>query len=265
VTEAPKKQRQEKEIAGRRYRILPGVLLTVVTFAWAQVREPAKATDRLTAPIAAIEPTAPGSHTYQLAMSKNTKLCQHMLKLFNDDLARYGYEQYREHKEFNTIPWRKAQFSHENHGRIEYTSVQGAIFDINNDGVTDFVVKWEASLSGILRDNLYVLSSEAASRADKLVNRELFDSKNKISSGWVYRLDPRFTEKGEVFGILEPFVFDSKTYIYMRPLFELAPRSKPMFSVIARYSGGRLDNIDRSGKIDGLCYFKRIRAEQPSN
>lgn len=217
----------------------------VVALDVVQAREPAKATDRLTAPHDNIEPTAPGSHTYQLAMSKDDKLCRHMLKLFNDDLAKYGYEQYGEHEEFKKIPWRDAQFSHESDRRIRYTPVKGALFDINNDGVKDFVVKWEASLSGVLRDGLYILDSEAASRAEKLVNRELFESKNKLDIG----------------GILEPFIFDNKTYIYIRPLFELFPASRSTFSILASYARGRLDNNDRSGKIDELCHFKRIRTD----
>lgn len=236
---------------------------SIVALDVVQASEPAKAADRLTAPLDTIEPTAPGSHTYQLAMSKDDKLCRHMLKLFSDDLKKYGYEQYREHAEFKKIPWQEAQFSYENHGRMEYTPVKGALFDINNDGIKDFVVKWEASLGGILRDALYVLNSEAAGRADQLVNQELFESKNKLDmSGTVYRLNPRFAESMEMFGILEPFIFDNKTYIYMRPLFELVPMGGPRFSVIARYSGGRLDNNDHSGKLDDFCYFKRIRTDK---
>src|SRR3989338_2651898 len=233
------------------------IAVSIVVLDVVRAGESAKATDRLTAPHDNIEPTAPGSHTYQLAMSKDDKLCRHMLKLFNNDLAKYGYEQYDEHEEFNKIPWQDAQFSHESDGRTRYTPVKGALFDINNDGVKDFVVKWEASLSGILLDALYVLDSEAANRSDKLVNRELFESKNKLDMGnMMYKLGPRFTERSDSFGILEPFIFDNKTYIHMRPLFELDRMSGPRFSVVARYAGGRIDNKDRSGKMDDLCYFK---------
>ncbi|MCC6143925.1 MAG: hypothetical protein IT368_08975 [Candidatus Hydrogenedentes bacterium] len=230
-----------------------------------QAKEPAKATDRLTSPLDTVEPMAPGSHVYNLVMSKDDRLCRHMLQVFNDDLAKYGYEQYGEHEEFRAIPWQDAQFSRENHGRIEYTPVKGALFDINNDGVKDFVVKWEASLGGILRDGLYILDSEAASRAGKLVNRELFESKNSIvTAGWVYLLGAPLQGEGAYFGILEPFQIGNTTYLYLRPTFELRREQEPPdhYSVIARYKKGASADREHSGEMDDLCYFERVRVDK---
>jgi len=241
------------------------IAVSIVVLDVVRAGESAKATDRLTAPHDNIEPTAPGSHTYQLAMSKDDKLCRHMLKLFNNDLAKYGYEQYDEHEEFNKIPWQDAQFSHESDGRIRYTPVKGALFDINNDGIKDYVVKWEASLGGILRDGLYVLGSEAANRSDKLVNRELFESHNKIvTAGWVYLLGAPLQGDGAYFGILEPFKVGNTTYLYLRPTFELRREREPRdhYSVITRYRKGTFADRDHTGEMDDLCYFKRIRTEK---
>lgn len=245
--------------------LIAGVLFAVAALTFAQVRGPAKVTDRLTAPIATIEPTAPGSHSYELALIKDEKLCRHMLILFNDDLKKYGYEQYAMHEEFRKIPWRSARIYSQVDERTDYLDAQVALFDINNDGVHDFVVRWAASLGGALNDGLYVLDGEVAKREKKLVNRELFESKNKINiSGWAYKLDSRIGERAEVFGILEPFIFHEQVYIYMRPLFELTSASKPTFSVIARYGGGQIVANDRSGVMNDLCYFKRVRkAKQP--
>jgi len=247
-------------------RLVAAIILTVAAFASVQAKEPAKPADRLTAPFAAMEPTVPGSHTYQLAMSRDRQLCRHMMKIFNEDLMKYGYEQYDEHEEFRRIQWRQARFYSQVDARTEYRDVQGALFDINNDGVPDFVVRWAASLRGVLNDGLYVLASEAANRADKLENRELFGSKNKINiSGWAYKLDSPAGQHAEAFEILEPFVFGKQVYIYMRPLFELAPRRRT-FSVIARYGGGPIVANDRSGEMSDVCYFKRIRkGTQPAN
>jgi len=239
------------------------VTSVAVAFSVAQAKEPSRATDRLTAPIDKIEPTTPGSHIYELAMSKDDKLCRHMLKIFNDDLARYGYEQYTEHDEFKKIPWKEARFYSKSDGREDFREIQGALFDINNDGGQDFVAKWQASLGGILMDHLYILERQAVNRATHLTNRELFDSPNQIGlGGWVYTLGPPFQMKGDSFGVLEPFVFNDKTYIYMRPLFELAPAKEISISIVVRYGGGRLINRDLSGKMDDVCYFKRIRTDK---
>src|SRR2546422_4309367 len=90
-------------------RLVAAIILTVAAFASVQAKEPAKPADRLTAPFAAMEPTVPGSHTYQLAMSRDRQLCRHMMKIFNEDLMKYGYEQYDEHEEFRRIQWRQAR------------------------------------------------------------------------------------------------------------------------------------------------------------
>lgn len=227
--------------------------------------ELAKPADRLTAPIKDIESTSPGSHRYQLAHSMDDKLCRHMMELLNSDLQKYGYEQSAMHEEFKSVPWRKAQFQSESRGQKSYFPAKGALLDIDNDGTSDFVVKWEASLGGILKDALYVLNREAASRAEMLTNRELFQSKNKIDlAGFVYPLDSQYALDGEAFGILEPFIFDKKVYIYARPFFELAPATYHTTSIVARYGGGRIDNTDQSGKLAVLCYFRRTADQKPN-
>ena len=47
---------------------------------------------------------------YVLVMSKDDNVCQHMLKLYNDDLKKYGEIKYSQHKEFNTIKWEKRNY-----------------------------------------------------------------------------------------------------------------------------------------------------------
>ena len=38
-------------------------------------------------------------------MSKNDNVCQHMLKLYNEDLKQYGQVKYDQHEEFKAIKW----------------------------------------------------------------------------------------------------------------------------------------------------------------
>ena len=58
---------------------------------------------------ALFEQMEPGTHTYQLAMSKDSSLCSHVLKILQDDLREFGYERYDRHREFVAIPWRFAR------------------------------------------------------------------------------------------------------------------------------------------------------------
>lgn len=208
-----------------------------------------------------------GQEHYKLAMSKNDKLCRHMLQLFNDDLKKYGHEKYDEHEEFRKIPWQEARFSVERQDRTDYMPVQGALFDFNNDGVVDFVVKWVGSLGGRQADSLHMLGSEAAKRADELVNKELFASKNKINlSGSFYSLQPPYKVIGGV-RILDPFIYDGVAYLYMRSLFDarLAIGERE-YAVIARYHGGTFYDRDVSGKMDDVCYFEHVRkTHRPKN
>src|SRR5258706_8593440 len=74
---------------------------------------PAQPTDRLTAPHRNIERARPGAYRYTLAGGKDSKLCPHMLELVNEDLAKYGYEQFDLHSEFTRIIWRDVRFHSE--------------------------------------------------------------------------------------------------------------------------------------------------------
>lgn len=79
---------------------------------------------------------------YVTVMCKKETLCQHMLKLYNEDLKKYGKVKYEHHKEFNWIKW-------EDKGirlrpASEPTVVGGisakiALFDINNDSKDEVI------------------------------------------------------------------------------------------------------------------------------
>lgn len=96
---------------------------------------------------------------YVLVMSKDDNVCQHMLKVYNDDLKKYGEIKYSQHKEFNTIKWEKrnyllSMFSGKMKGD-QPTLISK--FDINNDGKPEIIVKDEhRTLKGIDSDAFYV-------------------------------------------------------------------------------------------------------------
>lgn len=209
-------------------------------------------------------PDLTGTESYTLVMSKDDELCNHMLHEFNDDLKKYGWngdKHQEEHEEFKRVPWKPARFSSEINGRTEHTDVEGALFDFNNDGVQDFVVRWKSSLSGMRADSLDVFNTEVAKRANDLRAREIGGGENAIFlAGWWYNLSSPF---GAIAGVqvLEPFIYHDTSYLVMRPLFEELP-AKDGYAVIAKYGGGKFVNREMTGKMEDICYFKRIGAKR---
>lgn len=208
-------------------------------------------------------PTSSNTESYTLLMSKNDELCNHMLQLFNDDLKKYGWEgdkHHEEHEEFKRVPWQTARFSSVIDGRTEYTGVEGALFDFNNDGVQDFVVRWKASLSGYRADLLIMFDSGIEKRKNDLNSNEFWNAKNHIDlSGWWYGLPPPFDSIAGV-RVLEPFIYQNISYLVMRPLFETPPITSG-YVAITKYGGGKFINRELTGEMEDVCYYRRNRAQ----
>lgn len=204
------------------------------------------------------------TESYVLKMSKDNELCNHMLQLFNQDLEQYGWQgdaHQEEHEEFKRVPWKPARFSSVINGRVEYTNVEGALFDFNNDGVRDYVVRWKSSLSNARADTLDVYDVSVEKRANDLVAKDIGGGENTIYlAGWWYHLSSPFESMGGV-RVLEPFIYRGISYLVMRPLFETPPITSG-YAVIAKYGGGKFVNRDLSGKMEDVCYYQRNRAKR---
>ena len=201
--------------------------------------------------------------SYTLLMSKDDKLCNHMMKLFNQDLKQYGWrgdEHQEEHEEFKRIPWEPARSMANIYGRIEYEAVEGALFDFNNDGVQDFVVRDISSLGNARADSLYIFDAETAKRANDLTTAD-FGGENWISlAGWFY--DVSLPVKGMAgLRVLQPFIYHKTSYLFMRELFETPP-IRPGYAVIAKYGGGKFVGREMTGKMEDICYYQRNRAKR---
>lgn len=204
------------------------------------------------------------SESYSLVMSKNDELCNHMLQMFNEDLKTYGWNgdaHQEEHDEFRQVPWKFAQFSSVINGRIEYTDVEGALFDFNNDGAWDYVVRWKSSLSNARADLVFMLGSETVERKTDLNSKELGGAKNQIYlAGWWYNLTPPYSSIAGV-RVLEPFIYHGTSYLVMRPLYE-EMRTIFGYTAITKYGGGKFINRELTGKMEDICYFNRSRANR---
>lgn len=205
-----------------------------------------------------------GKERYSLAMSKDDEMCHHMLQLMNDDLKKFErtYDSNdrfaSSHEEFNAVPWEPARASYVSDGQVHYWNVEGALFDLNNDGALDFVVRDKSMLSGMRVDRLYMLDSSAADHMNALSNKELFESKNQISMDQViYMLSPPLEGHAADLWLLSPFIYHGVSYIYMQSLYKNDEAIGGDFVVIAKYIGGKFER-KATGKMEDICYIERV-------
>lgn len=201
---------------------------------------------------------------YTLLMSKNDELCNHMLKLFTEDLQKYPRGS-NQHEEFELVPWEPARYSYEYGGRIEYTDVEGALFDFNNDGVLDFVVRDQSMLSSMRADLISMFDGEMAKWAEELTAKEFYEAHNYIQiAGSTYPLSQPFEWQREAMWLLSPFIYHGVSYLYMQSVYEPAGYKNATEDVmlISKYGGGRFVQRDMAGKMEDICYFKRFGVQR---
>lgn len=201
---------------------------------------------------------------YALTMSKNDEMCNHMLQLMNNDLEQFDrtYDSNDRFvssiEEFKAIPWKPARASFENNGKIHYWNVESALFDLNNDGVLDFVVRDKSMLSGMRVDGLYIFDRSVATRVNTLTTKELFESNNQISMDQVtYMLSTPLKGRSVNLWLLSPFIYHGISYIYMQSLYKKDEAVGMDFVVIAKYIGGKFKR-EMMGKMEDVCYIERI-------
>src|SRR3989442_11171344 len=79
-------------------------------------------------------------------MSKDKELCTSMLKLFNEDMKKYGEIRYDQHEVFTRVSWQSVELEEDKGSFFPYCSVvQKAKVDVNNDGQDERVINWSAS------------------------------------------------------------------------------------------------------------------------
>jgi hypothetical protein len=201
---------------------------------------------------------------YTLLLSKDDELCNHMLKLFTEDLQKYPRGS-NQHEEFDLVPWKPSRVSYERDGETRYLTVEGALFDFDNNGTPEFVVRNKGMLSSMRADSIDVLDAEVAIRANDLTTKELIASKNQIRiAGSSYPMSPPFDGHSEALWLLSPFIYRGVSYLYMQSPYEPEDYKGPMedVMVISKYGGGRFVQREMTGKMEDVCYFKRFGVQR---
>lgn len=179
-----------------------------------------------------------GKEAYTLAMSKDKELCETMLELFNSDTKKYREIRYQEHESFSKVPWEKIGVP----SRLAPSCqiLQKAMFDINNDGRDELVIKLSACIHGQLVDSLYLfpLTSDILSKLkpDQPGGlSDLFTATDKVyQTGEVYALSELNSANTDglkmVTGIVKvnPLMWKKTTYLSITDLY-------PEWIVVAKY------------------------------
>ncbi len=211
---------------------------------------------------------------YSLLMSREDKVCKHMLTLFNQDLAKFGTEKYNEHEEFRSIGWKKETITRMEGDREVTDFVEAAHVDINNDGMRDLVFRSTDFLGGYEVQWLNIFPGRSPSEK-RWSRMEILHSPGRISDGG-YFLDkglPAVKKKKlmqippmAIIARLELFRSEGATYVGMRPLYELVAGTDSAVElsrvyVITKYREGKYGSDpdtgkNETGKRDDICYLK---------
>lgn len=203
---------------------------------------------------------------HKLAMSKQEDVCQAMLGLANEGLLKaesLDHPEALDVPEVNFVVWettKRAPSLQEHNGTIE-----GALFDINNDDKVDWVVRIQWALGGLYSHELGVYSM----RREFPFQNSGFDEKS------LSKADARMTLMGQQYSLTEipkrqfkdgksayfnivaayliPFRFKNGTYILIANPFALHEllQDRRRFAVVAKY-------LPRFQLMD-VCYIEEIQ------
>ena len=216
-------------------------------------------------------PTLGFADEYVLVMSKDDNVCQQMLKIYNDDLKKYGEIKYDFHKEFSTITWEKKKFYFLDNGFKHYADVLMSKFDINNDGDKEIVIKDESvSIRGIEGHSIYFFRKEDSEYFEgdefdvTVFRRAIGKLTTTVGDSYELKQLPQFLYLGigdkeaksyytlGIYIYLHPFFFKENYYLDMNDHvpFDSKGIYSNNFSVILKYTG---DN-----QINDTCYFLKV-------
>jgi hypothetical protein len=193
-----------------------------------------------------------GSDAYQLAMSTDKALCAKVQDLFDASADGTGGIRY-DHELFRAISWKPVELRGQPPRDGRCSTLEQALFDLDNDGADDLVVRASFCMKGKPSDSLYVFPSES----DVLQRMSWQDLSPLVASpdkfertGGTYPLTR--LPKGEAGAkpamltslfALHPFRLDGHSYVSLTD-------ASMDWVVIARYRRGE--------QFDDLCYLHRL-------
>lgn len=188
-----------------------------------------------------------GERGYQLVAGKDGKLCAKVLEVFREDMDDRGRLRYQ-HEIFRQITWNPVELRGQGPKTRHCSSLDKAIFDLDNDGQQDLVIKTTFCMKGAPSDSLYVFPSDSPvlDQASWQDMAPLLATNDKFErTGGTYPFTSLPMENGSpalttLFAV-HPFMLDGVTYV------SLTDAGREWIVVAAYFRGEQFED---------LCYLR---------
>ena len=193
-----------------------------------------------------------GERGYQLVAGRDSKLCAKVLEAFREDVDDRGRLRYQ-HEIFRQIIWKPVELKGQGPRTSHCSSLSKAIFDLDNNGQQDLVVKTTFCMKGSPSDSLYMFPADSVvlEQADWQDLSPLLATPDKFErTGGTYPLAQLSTEEAgvsrtplTVVFTVQPFMLDGSAYVSLTD-------GRVEWIVIAQYRG--------DGRFEDMCYLRTV-------
>jgi len=191
-----------------------------------------------------------GERAYQLVASRDSTLCAKVLEAFREDVDDRGRLRYQ-HEIFRQITWRPVELKGQGPKMSHCSNFNQAMFDLDNDGQPDLVVKSTFCMKGSPSDSFYKFPAGSAvlEQANWQDLSPLLATPDKFErTGGVYPLTQLSAGETEVSltsltGVytVQPFMLDENAYVSLTD-------GRAEWIVIAKHQGGE--------RFEDQCYLR---------
>ena len=191
-----------------------------------------------------------GERGYQLVVGRDNKLCARVLEAFRADVDDRGRLRYQ-HEIFRRITWKPVELKGQGPKTRHCSSLDKAMFDLNNDGQQDLVVKTTFCMKGSPSDSFYMFPADSAvlEQANWQDLSPLLATPDKFErTGGAYPLTQLSAEESDVnrtplTGVftIQPFMLDGSAYVSLTD-------GRAEWTVIAKYLRGE--------RFEDQCYLR---------
>ena len=191
-----------------------------------------------------------GERGYQLVVGRDSKLCARVLEAFREDVDDRGRLRYQ-HEIFRQIIWKPVELKGQGPKTRHCSSLDKAMFDLNNDGQQDLVVKTTFCMKGSPSDSFYMFPADSAvlEQANWQDLSPLLATPDKFErTGGAYPLTQLSVEESDVnrtplTGVftIQPFMLDGSAYVSLTI-------GRAEWTVIAKYLRGE--------RFEDQCYLR---------
>ena len=159
---------------------------------------------------------------YQLVAGRDSSLCARVLAAFREDVDDRGSLRYQ-HEIFRRITWKPVELKGQGPKTRHCSSLDKAIFDLDNDGQSDLVVKTTFCMKGSPSDSFYMFPADSAvleqanwqDLSPLLVTTDKFERTGGAYPLTLLPAEEKGVSRTTLTGVftVQPFMLDGSAYI----------------------------------------------------